>query len=68
MYLRHPAYTFYYRHACILVFLHGFAYSMLLRSMLKFKRLACGSEDVTQYNTNNSLEFQSTDKVLLCIC
>jgi len=28
---------------------------MLLRSMLKFKRLACGSEDVTQYNTIKSL-------------
>jgi len=27
-----------------------YAYSMLLRCMLKFKRLACGSEDVTQYN------------------
>jgi len=24
---------------------------MLLRCMLKFKRLACGSDDVTQYNT-----------------
>jgi len=36
---------------CILVFLHVFAYSMLLRRMLKFKRLACGSDDVSQYNT-----------------
>jgi len=51
MYLRHQAYTLYYRHVCILVFLHVFAYSMFLRCMLKFKRLACGSEDVTQYNT-----------------
>jgi len=49
MYLRHQVYTLYYRHVCILVFLHVFAYSMLLRCMLKFKRLACGSEDVTQY-------------------
>jgi len=24
---------------------------MLMRRMLKFKRLACGSEDVTQYTT-----------------
>ena len=51
LYLRHQAYTLYYHHVCILVFLHVFAYSMLLRCMLKFKRLACGSEDVTQYNT-----------------
>jgi len=27
-----------------------YAYSMLLRCLLKFKRLACGSEDFTQYN------------------
>jgi len=51
MYLRHKAYTLYYRHVYILVFLHVFAYSMLLRCMLKFKPLECGSEDVTQYNT-----------------
>jgi len=51
MYLRHHAYTLYYRHVCILVFLHVFAFSMLLRCMLKFKRLAFGSDDVTQYNT-----------------
>jgi len=50
MYLRHQAYTLYYSHVCILVFLHVFAFSMLLRCMLKFKRLACGIEDVTQYN------------------
>jgi len=31
----------YYRRVCILVFLHVFAFSMLLRCMLKFKRLAC---------------------------
>jgi len=53
MHLRHQAYTLYYRHVCILVFLYVFAYSMLLRCMLKFKRLACGSEDVTQYNHVN---------------
>jgi len=51
MYLRHQAYTLYYRDVCILIFLHVFAYSMLLRCMLKFKRLACGSDNVTQYNT-----------------
>jgi len=51
MYLRHQTYTLYYRDVCILVFLHVFAYFMLLRCMLKFKRLACGSDDVTQYNT-----------------
>jgi len=51
MYLRHQTYTLYYRDACILVFLHVFAYFMLLRCMLKCKRLACGSDDVTQYNT-----------------
>jgi len=50
------AYTLYYHHVCILVFLHVFAYSMLLRCVLKFKRLACGSEDVTQYNTNNHVK------------
>jgi len=52
MYLRHQAYTLYYRHVCILVFLPVFAYSMLLRCMLKFKRLEFGSDDVTQYNVN----------------
>jgi len=51
MYLRHQTYTLYYRDVCILVFLHVFAYFMLLRCILKFKRLACGSDDVTQYNT-----------------
>ena len=51
MYLRHQTYTLHYRDVCILVFLHAFAYFMLLRCMLKFKRLACGSDDVTQYNT-----------------
>jgi len=50
MYLRHQAYTLHYRHVCIIVFLHVFAYSMLLRCMLKFKRLACGRKDVTQYS------------------
>jgi len=53
MHLRHQVYTLHYRHVCILVFLHVFGYSMLLRCMLKFKRLACGSEDVTQYKTSN---------------
>jgi len=51
MYLRHQAYTLYYRHVCILVFLPVFAFSMLLRCMLKFKHHVCGIEDVTQYNT-----------------
>jgi len=51
MYYRHQANTLYYRHVCILVFLHVFAYSMLLRCMFKVKLLACGNEDVTQYNT-----------------
>jgi len=55
MYLRHQMYTLYYRDVCILVFLHVFAYFMLLRCMLKFKRLACGSDDVTQYNTMQCL-------------
>jgi len=62
IYLRHQAYTLYYRHVCILVFLHVFAFSMLLRCMLIFKRLACGIEDVTQYNTEccqNFLENES---------
>jgi len=57
MYLRHQTYTLYYRDVCILVFLHVFAYFMLLRCMLKFKRLACGSDDVTQYNTIQSKSF-----------
>ena len=63
MYLRHQTYTLYYRDVCILVFLHVFAYFTLLRCMLKFKRLACGSDDVTQYNTIQciiSLEFKKT--------
>jgi len=51
MYLRHQTYTLYYRDVCILVFLHVFAYFMLLRCVLKFKRLAWGSDDVIQYNT-----------------
>ena len=59
MYLRHQAYTLYYRDVCILVFPHVFANSMLLRSrcMLKFKRLACGSDDVTQHNTINQYPY-----------
>jgi len=32
------------------------AFSMLLRCMLKFKRLACGIEDVIQYNTKQYCE------------
>jgi len=51
MYLRHQTYTLYYRDVCTLFFLNVFAYFMLLRCMLKFKRLACGNDDVTQYNT-----------------
>jgi len=51
MYFRHKAYALYYYQVCILVFLHVFAFFMLLRCMLKFKRLACGIEHVTQYNT-----------------
>ena len=51
MCFRHQAYTLYYRHVGIPVFLDVFAYSMLLRCMHKFKRVVCGSEDVTQYNT-----------------
>ena len=35
---------------CMYPRLHVFAFSMLLRCMLKFKRLACGFEDVTHYN------------------
>jgi len=31
--------------------LRVFAYLMSLRCMLKFKPLACGSDDVTQYST-----------------
>jgi len=34
MYLRHQAYTLYYSNVCILVFLHVFAFAMLLRCML----------------------------------
>jgi len=59
MYLRHQTYTLYYRGVCILVFLHVFAYFMLLRCMLKFKRLACVSDDVTQYNSPTALLFQN---------
>ena len=55
MYLHHQAYTLYYHHVCILVILHAFAYSMLLRCMLKFKRLVCGCEDVTQYNYSHQM-------------
>jgi len=54
MYLRHQAYTLYYSHVCILVFLHVFPFSIVLRCMLKFMRLACGIDDVTQYNTANN--------------
>ena len=45
----------YYRHVCILVFLHVFGYSMSLRCMFKVQRRACGSEDVTQYKPINNL-------------
>jgi len=61
MYLRHQAYTLYYRHVCILVFLHVFAYSILLRCMLNLKRLECGSEDVTQYNHHKELIRKTRD-------
>jgi len=37
---------------CMYTRLHVFAFSMLLRCMLNFKRLACGIEDVTQCNTS----------------
>ena len=57
MYLRHQTYTLYYCDVCILVFLHVFEYFMLLRCMLKFKRLVCGSDDVTQYNTMHAGDF-----------
>ena len=57
MYLRHQTYTLYYCDVCILVFLHVFEYFMLLRCMLKFKRLVCGSDDVTQYNTMYAGDF-----------
>jgi len=59
------SYTLFYRHVCVLVFLHVFAYSMLLRCTLKFKRLACGSDDVTQYNTI-LLRMQRTWQLLVC--
>jgi len=67
MYLHHQVYTLYYRHVCILIFLHVFAFSMLLRCMLKFKRLARGIEDVTQYNTIffNLLLKENTAKTFL---
>jgi len=32
------------------------------RCMLKFKRLACGSEDVTQYNTAIFVKPQNSDQ------
>jgi len=35
MYWRHQPYTLYYRHVCILVFLHVFVCSLLLRCMSK---------------------------------
>jgi len=35
MYYRHQAYTLYFRHVCILVFLHVFVYSLLLRCTFK---------------------------------
>jgi len=38
------------RHVYIPVFFHVFVYSLLLRCTCKVYRLACGSEDVTQYN------------------
>ena len=64
MYLRHQTYTLYYRDVYILVFLHVFAYFMLLRCMLKFKRLACGSDDVTQYNTIQLVWNENFSKII----
>ena len=66
MYLRHQAYTLYY-HVCILVFLHVFAFSMLLRCMLKFKRLACGIEDVLntiQFSNKREIEVKYNNETL----
>jgi len=60
MYLRHHASSLYHRHVCILVFLHVFAFSMLLRCMLKFKRLVCGIEDVSQCNISKENCYMST--------
>ena len=68
MYLRHQTYALYYRDVCILVFLHVFAYFMLLQCMLKFKRLSCGSDDVTQYNTNYTKELYIPRKDGTVIC
>ena len=53
MYLRHQTYSLYYRDVCILVFLHVFAYSMLLRCMLNSSALRVGVTTLlnTQYNT-----------------
>jgi len=55
MHYDHQVHTLYYHHIYILVFFHVFVYvfvySLLLRCMFKVKLLACGSEDVTQYNT-----------------
>jgi len=40
---------------------------MLLRCMLKFKRLACGSDDVTQYNTIQ-YNVKSNQTIECCFC
>jgi len=58
MYLRHQAYTLYYRHV--------FAFSMLLQCMLKSKHLVCGTEDVTQYNTMNWVTQYNTASESCC--
>ena len=65
MCLRHQTYTLYYRDVCILVFLHVFAYFMLLRCMLKFKRLACGSDDVAQYKYTQVPSFRLLEEQYL---
>jgi len=69
MYLRHQTYTLYCRDVCILVFLHVFAYFVLLRCMLKFKQLACESDDVTtiQYNTIIITLFNSGSNLILIL-
>ena len=51
---------------CMYPRLHVFTFSMSLRCMLKFKRLSCGIEDVTQYNatkTNCSTVLKGNSKL-----
>ena len=60
MYLRHQTYTLYYRDVCILVFMY-LRIACYCDACLNSSAFACGSDDVTQYNTYYCLKAKGFD-------